>query len=172
MEARLNELEIGLAKDGATYNELFAALLEKLLKELPSEIEKGLVEQIEGLNKRLDDIDGTDVALIRDNENGLWGVLTSYQDSDDPQKASFADIVANAKNAEIALKTGSHFFGLDESGYPHGGESATSLTLNGLNAEIAATRTALNNIQNQIEGATFEVSPDLIQSTVSKGNLC
>lgn len=170
MENRITALEESLRKDGAAYNALFADLLDRLRREIIPQLESDLAEQIDDLNARLGQIDGSDVALISDK--GLWGVLTSYQDSDDPQKASFADIVANAQNAEIMLKTGSHFFGLDEEGYPHGEESATDMTLNELGVEINATKTELNGIKNQIDGATFEVNPELIQSAVSKGTLC
>ena len=177
LEEQLNELKESIRSSFNSYNDAIAEINRKL-KNLTPEIEGDLSDQLDDLNDRLDDIDSSDVALIRDNSQGLWGVLTSYRDSSNPQKVSFADILANARNAEIALKTGAHFFGLNENGYPYGGETSANLTLNALTGEIStkATKAELQtlgtNLTNLINGASFSVSPALISALVDKGTIC
>lgn len=135
--------------------------LNDSLEALRTSIQETIVSDITALQNRLDRINGTDVERIMNNEEGLWGVLTSYEDDTKGQK-SFSDIVLDAKRAKNTLSVGSQFFGE---------RTGAEITLDGIKGLIALKATQ-DDIDSAIAQAQFSVDPAALKSVISKGQKC
>lgn len=133
--------------------------LNAALEGLRSTISGSVANQIAELRNRLNQINGTDVELIRDN--GLWAVLTSWQNETGNKKA-FADILLQAENAKAQLQTGSTFFDRTVGG---------SITLDGILGQINAKVTR-QDVNAMIASAQFSVDPASLNSVISKSQAC
>ncbi len=154
----LSSLRQELLADLAGYDATIAALNEAL-EGLRSTLSGSIANQINELRNRLNQINGTDVELIMDN--GLWAVLTSWQNETGDKKA-FADIIANAEQAKITLQNGSTFFDHSVGG---------SFTLDGILGMISAKVTR-QDVNAMIASAQFSVDPSSLNSVISKSQAC
>lgn len=133
--------------------------LNTALEGIRSTLSGSIKNQIDELRNRLNAINGTDVKLIMDD--GLWGVLTSWQ-NDTGNKKAFADILLQAENAKAQLQTGSTFFDRTVGG---------SITLDGILGQIAAKVTR-QDVNAMIASAQFSVDPASLNSVISKSQAC
>lgn len=154
----LSSLRQELLADLAGYDATIAALNEAL-EGLRSTLSGSIANQLNELRNRLNQINGTDVELIMDN--GLWAVLTSWQNETGDKKA-FADIIANAEQAKITLQNGSTFFDHSVGG---------SFTLDGILGMISAKVTR-QDVNAMIASAQFSVDPSSLNSVISKSQAC
>ncbi len=155
LQEAIEALRDDMDADLQHYNEVIAAL-NAALENLRSTIGGSITDQLGDLRDRLSQIDGSDVALIRDNANGLWGVLTSWQSATGDKKA-FADIIANAQNAQVLLQTGSTFFDRAVGG---------NVTLDGLLGQLAARLTE-QQVRGLIQSATISVDSAALNSVIA-----
>lgn len=133
--------------------------LNTALEGLRSTISGSVTNQLNELRDRLNQIAGTDVELIKNN--GLWAVLTSWQ-NDTGNKKAFADILLQAENAKAQLQTGSTFFDRTVGG---------NITLDGILGQIAAKVTR-QDVNAMIASAQFSVDPASLNSIISKSQAC
>lgn len=133
--------------------------LNTALEGLRSTISGSVTNQLNELRDRLNQIAGTDVELIKNN--GLWAVLTSWQ-NDTGNKKAFADILLQAENAKAQLQTGSTFFDRTVGG---------NITLDGILGQIAAKVTR-QDVNAMIASAQFSVDPASLNSVISKSQAC
>lgn len=133
--------------------------LNTALEGLRSTLSGSIANQLTELRNRLNQISGTDVELIMND--GLWAVLTSWQNETGDKKA-FADIIANAEQAKITLQNGSTFFDHSVGG---------SFTLDGILGMISAKVTR-QDVNAMIASAQFSVDPSSLNSVISKSQAC
>ena len=129
--------------------------LNAALEGLRSTLSGSIANQLTELRNRLDQIRGTDVELIMND--GLWAVLTSWQNETGDKKA-FADIIANAEQAKITLQTGSTFFGNTQVG--------GNITLDGILGQISARLTE-QQVRGLIQSATISVDSAALSSVIA-----
>ena len=129
--------------------------LNTALEGLRSTLSGSIANQLTELRNRLDQIRGTDVELIMND--GLWAVLTSWQNETGDKKA-FADIIANAEQAKITLQTGSTFFGNTQVG--------GNITLDGILGQISARLTE-QQVRGLIQSATISVDSAALSSVIA-----
>ena len=129
--------------------------LNEALEGIRSTISGSIANQLTELRNRLDQIAGTDVELIMND--GLWAVLTSWQNETGDKKA-FADIIANAQQAKITLQTGSTFFGNTQVG--------GSVTLDGILGQLALRLTE-QQVRGLIQSATISVDSAALSSVIA-----
>lgn len=148
LEANVNSYQDDLLKISNSLNDLRSEIQNEILK-----------TNLEKTNVRIENIEETGVSDI--SGPALWGKMTSYKSDANATNAqrSFADFLLNAEDASLTLDTGSAFF--DK-------KVTAGLTLNGLDGRIEekATKTYVDGL---VAGATFSVTPELIQAIVSKG---
>ena len=160
LEEMIEQLRSDMESDMAGYeNDL--RQLNTSLNNLRTQVERSMAGDIAALKSRFNNIDGTDVKKIEDDEDGLWGVLTSYDDDTKGQK-SFSDIVLDAKNAKQTLSVGSEFFG---------NRTSAEVTLDGLKGQIALKATQ-DYVDSEIAQAQFSADPTALKSVISKGQKC
>lgn len=133
--------------------------LNAALEGLRSTLSGSIANQLTELRNRLNQISGTDVELIMND--GLWAVLTSWQNETGDKKA-FADIIANAEQAKITIQNGSTFFDHSVGG---------SFTLDGILGMISAKVTR-QDVNAMIASAQFSVDPSSLNSVISKSQAC
>lgn len=155
LQEAIEALRDDMEADLQHYDEVIAAL-NAALENLRSTIGGNITNQLADLRDRLAQIDGSDVALIRDNANGLWGVLTSWQ-SETGDKKAFADIIANAQDAKILLQTGSTFFDRAVGG---------NVTLDGIIGQLGMRLTE-QQVRGLIQSATVSVDSAALNSVIS-----
>ena len=160
LEEMIEQLRSDMESDMTGYeNEL--RQLNTSLNNLRTRVEGSMAGDINALKSRFNSIDGTDVKKIEDDEDGLWGVLTSYDDDTNGQK-SFSDIVLDAKNAKQTLSVGSEFFG---------NRTGAEITLDGLKGQIALKATQ-DYVDSAVAQAQFSVDPAALKSVISKSQKC
>lgn len=133
--------------------------LTAALDALRNTISGSISTQLTELRNRLNEINGTDVELIKNN--GLWAVMTSWVSATGNKKA-FADIILNAETAKALIQTGSTFFD-----HSVGGE----FTLDGLIGLISGKVTR-QDVNAMIASAQFSVDPSSLNSVISKSQAC
>lgn len=133
--------------------------LSNSLASLRSSVEGTITTELSRLRDRLASIDESELKIIEDD--GLWYLMTSWTDQTGAKKA-FADILADAQNAKIALDAGSTFFGAN---------GHVGITLNGIESALSATATK-SYVDSAIASAQFSVDPAALQSVISKGQQC
>lgn len=133
--------------------------LSNALASLRTSVEGTITTELSRLRSRLASIDESELKIIEDD--GLWYLMTSWTDQTGAKKA-FADILADAQNAKIALDAGSTFFGAN---------GHVGITLNGIESALTATATK-SYVDSAIASAQFSVDPAALQSVISKGQQC
>ena len=133
--------------------------LSNALASLRTSVEGTITTELSRLRDRLASIDASELKIIEDD--GLWYLMTSWTDQTGAKKA-FADILADAQNAKIALDAGSTFFGAN---------GHVGITLNGIESALSATATK-SYVDSAIASAQFSVDPAALQSVISKGQQC
>ena len=133
--------------------------LSNALAALRSNVENTITTELNWLRSRLQSIDGSELKIIEDD--GLWHLMTSWA-SETGDKKAFADILADAEHAKIALDAGSTFFGAN---------GHVGMTLDGIEAALLATATKAY-VDSSIASAQFSVDPAALQSVISKGQQC
>ena len=133
--------------------------LSNALASLRTSVEGTITTELGRLRDRLASIDASELKIIEDD--GLWYLMTSWTDQTGAKKA-FADILADAQNAKIALDAGSTFFGAN---------GHVGITLNGIESALSATATK-SYVDSAIASAQFSVDPAALQSVISKGQQC
>ena len=133
--------------------------LSNALASLRTSVEGTITTELNRLRDRLASIDASELKIIEDD--GLWYLMTSWTDQTGAKKA-FADILADAQNAKIALDAGSTFFGAN---------GHVGITLNGIESALSATATK-SYVDSAIASAQFSVDPAALQSVISKGQQC
>ena len=133
--------------------------LSNALASLRTSVEGTITTELNRLRDRLASIDASELKIIEDD--GLWYLMTSWTDQTGAKKA-FADILADAQNAKIALDAGSTFFGAN---------GHVGITLNGIESALSATATK-SYVDSAIASAQFSVDPASLQSVISKGQQC
>jgi len=133
--------------------------LSDALASLRTSVEGTITTELNRLRDRLASIDASELKIIEDD--GLWYLMTSWTDQTGAKKA-FADILADAQNAKIALDAGSTFFGAN---------GHVGITLNGIESALSATATK-SYVDSAIASAQFSVDPASLQSVISKGQQC
>lgn len=133
--------------------------LSNALASLRNSVEGTITTELSRLRSRLASIDESELKIIEDD--GLWSLMTSWTDQTGAKKA-FADILADAQNAKIALDAGSTFFGAN---------GHVGITLNGIESALSATATK-SYVDSAIASAQFSVDPAALQSVISKGQQC
>lgn len=157
LETMIENLRSDMESDMEEYESELSAL-NNALDTLRSTIEGSITDDINALKTRFSHIDGTDIKRIEDNANGIWGVMTSYQDDTNGQK-SFSDIMLNAKDAKNTLTVGSEFFG---------NRTGAEIDLDGIKGQIAL-RATKDYVDSSIASAQFSVDPGALTSVISKG---
>ena len=156
----LAQLRTDLFAELGDYDAAMTAL-NAAIESLRSTISGTISNQLNDLNNRLNQINGTDVEEIKNNAQGLWGVMTSWV-SETGDKKAFADIIANAQDAKITLQTGSTFFD-----HIVGGD----FTLDGILGQLAA-RLTRQDVSAMIASAQFSVDPSSLNAVISKSQAC
>lgn len=133
--------------------------LSSALASLRTSVEGTITTELNRLKARIQSIDGSEVKIIEDE--GLWYLMTSWA-SETGDKKAFADILADAEEAKIALDAGSTFFGAN---------GHVGITLNGIESALTATATK-SYVDSAIASAQFSVDPAALQSVISKGQQC
>lgn len=137
--------------------------LNNALLGLRNQIQNNIQTNLNTLNNRFAQIDQSDVKQILDNENGLWGVLTSWRSGTGDKKA-FADLALDAQDANAMISTGSTFFDRSVGG---------DVTLDGILGRFAVNLTEAKAYADaQIASAQFSLDPSSLSSVISKAQSC